>query len=32
VRYDDVVAAMDVAKSAGVLVVGIEPKDSYSPR
>jgi biopolymer transport protein TolR len=32
VRYDDVVAAMDVAKSAGVLAVGIEPKDSYSPR
>jgi biopolymer transport protein TolR len=31
VRYNDVVAAMDVAKSAGVLVVGIEPKDSYSP-
>ena len=32
VRYDDVVAAMDVAKSVGVLVVGIAPKDSYLAR
>jgi biopolymer transport protein TolR len=32
VRYDDVVAAMDVAKSAGVLVVGIAPKESYLRR
>lgn len=26
VRYDDVVAAMDVAKSAGVRVIGVAPK------
>jgi biopolymer transport protein TolR len=32
VRYDDVVAAMDVAKSAGVLVLGIVPKASYLSR
>ena len=32
VRYDDVVGAMDVAKSAGVLVIGIAPKASYFPR
>lgn len=32
VRYDDVVGAMDVVKSAGVLVVGIAPKESYLPR
>jgi biopolymer transport protein TolR len=29
VRYDDVVHAMDVAKSAGVTVVGLAPKESY---
>ena len=29
VRYDDVVAAMDVAKSAGVRVIGIAPRSSY---
>jgi biopolymer transport protein ExbD len=29
VRYDDVVAAMDIAKSAGVRAIGIAPKASY---
>jgi len=29
VRYDDVVHAMDVAKSAGVSVLGLAPKESY---
>lgn len=29
VRYDDVVAAMDVAKSAGVRTIGIAPIVSY---
>jgi len=29
VRYDDVVAAMDVAKSAGVRAIGIAPKTSH---
>jgi biopolymer transport protein TolR len=29
VRYDDVVAAIDVAKSAGVRVVGLAPRASY---
>lgn len=32
VRYDDVVHAMDIAKSAGVSVVGLAPKDSYLKR
>jgi biopolymer transport protein TolR len=31
-RYDDVVGAMDVAKSAGVQVIGIAPKRSYLGR
>ena len=30
--YQDVVNAMDVAKSAGVRVVGIAPRDTYLPR
>jgi biopolymer transport protein ExbD len=29
VRYDDIVGAMDVAKSAGVRVVGLAPRESY---
>jgi biopolymer transport protein ExbD len=29
VRYDDVVGAMDMAKSAGVRVVGLAPRESY---
>ena len=29
VRYSDVVSAMDIAKSAGVRVIGIAPKSSY---
>jgi biopolymer transport protein TolR len=32
VRYDEVVAAMDIAKSAGVQIIGIAPKASYLPR
>jgi biopolymer transport protein ExbD len=32
VRYDDVTAAMDIAKSSGVRVVGIASKDSYLRR
>lgn len=32
VTYQDVVSAMDIAKSAGVRVVGIAPKDAYLPR
>jgi biopolymer transport protein TolR len=32
VRYDEVVAAMDVAKSAGVRILGIAPKQSYVSR
>ena len=31
VRYDDVMAAMDIAKSAGVRVIGISPKTAYLP-
>jgi biopolymer transport protein TolR len=31
-RYDDVMHAMDVAKSAGVTVVGLAPKDVYLKR
>jgi len=30
--YQDVVSAMDMAKSAGVRVVGILPSDQYLPR
>ena len=30
--YQDVVTAMDVAKSAGVRVVGIAPRDAYLPQ
>ena len=30
--YQDVVSAMDVAKSAGITIVGIAPKDTYLPR
>ncbi|MDB4908229.1 MAG: Biopolymer transport protein ExbD/TolR [Gemmatimonadetes bacterium] len=29
--YDDVVQAMDVAKGAGVRVIGIPPRESYLP-
>jgi biopolymer transport protein ExbD len=29
VRYADVIAAMDIAKSAGVKAIGIAPKESY---
>jgi biopolymer transport protein ExbD len=32
VRYDDVVSAMDVAKSAGATVIGIVPKAVSSAR
>ena len=32
VRYQDVVAAIDVAKSAGARVVGVPPKSSYLRR
>jgi len=32
VRYDDVVAVMDIAKSAGVVVLGIAPKESHVRR
>jgi len=32
VRYEEVVAAMDIAKSSGVRVVGIASKDSYLRR
>ena len=32
VRYDDVVHAMDIAKSAGVAAIGIAPKESYLRR
>jgi biopolymer transport protein ExbD len=32
VTYQDVVSAMDVAKSAGMRVVGILPSDQYLPR
>lgn len=31
-KYEDVVAAMDLAKSAGVRVVSIAPRDSYLPQ
>jgi biopolymer transport protein ExbD len=30
--YQDVVSAMDIAKSAGIAIVGIAPKDAYLPR
>jgi biopolymer transport protein TolR len=30
--YQDVVSAMDIARSAGVRVIGIAPKDTYLPR
>ena len=30
--YQDVINAMDVAKGAGVRVVGIAPRDAYLPR
>ena len=29
VRYDDIVGAMDIAKAAGVRVVGLAPRESY---
>jgi biopolymer transport protein TolR len=32
VRYDDVVHAMDIAKSAGVTAIGIAPRESYLGR
>jgi len=32
VRYDEVVAAMDIAKSSGVVVIGVASKDSYLRR
>ena len=32
VRYQDVIAAMDIAKSAGVRVIGIPPRDAYLRR
>lgn len=32
VRYDEVVEAMDVAKSAGAMVIGIVPKAVSRPR
>jgi biopolymer transport protein TolR len=32
VRYEEVVAAMDIARSAGVRVIGIAPRESYLPR
>lgn len=32
VRYQDVMAAMDIARSAGVRVIGIPPKDAYLNR
>ena len=32
VRYDDVVQVIDVAKSAGVRVVGLTPRESYLGR
>jgi biopolymer transport protein ExbD len=31
VRYDDVVHAMDIVKSAGVAAIGIAPKESFLP-
>jgi biopolymer transport protein ExbD len=31
-RYEEVIAAMDIAKSAGVRVIGVAPRDSYLPR
>ncbi|HSQ28886.1 MAG TPA: biopolymer transporter ExbD [Gemmatimonadaceae bacterium] len=31
-RYDEVIEAMDLAKSAGVRVIGIAPKDTYLRR
>ncbi len=31
-RYEDVVRAMDVARGAGVDVLGIPPRESYLPR
>jgi len=32
VRYDDIIAAMDVAKGSGVHVIGIAPKSVYLAR
>lgn len=32
VRYQDVISAMDVARSAGVRVISIAPKESYLSR
>ena len=32
VRYDDVMSAMDIAKSAGVTVIGIAPRATVAPR
>jgi biopolymer transport protein ExbD len=32
IRYEDVVRAMDVAHSAGVIEIGIAPKESYLGR
>jgi len=29
VKYQDVINAMDIAKSSGVLVIGIAPKEAY---
>lgn len=29
VKYQDVINAMDIAKSSGVRVIGIAPKESY---
>src|SRR5262249_29462329 len=31
-RYDDIVHAMDIARSAGIAVIGIAPKESYLAR
>lgn len=32
VRYDDVMSAMDIAKFAGVTVIGITPRAAVAPR
>jgi biopolymer transport protein ExbD len=32
VRYDDIIAVMDVAKASGVRVIGIAPKSAYLAR
>jgi len=31
-RYQDVLSAMDIAKTAGVTVISLPPSDSYDPR